>query len=136
MPLSPGTEGYLAAVEAACSRMTWLGGQEEAGGCSFMTAILRYTFLLQRDQPGRQMAAVPFAVLLPGPVLSGIREQQPLALCLVAGYATVLHALRRHLWIQGWGRRVMEGVERKLAGSEWEEVIAWPVQVVLSNPSE
>lgn len=32
MPLSPGTEGYLAAVEAARSRMTWLGGQEEAGG--------------------------------------------------------------------------------------------------------
>lgn len=94
MPLSPGTEGYLAAVEAARSRMTWLGGQEEAGGYSFMIAILRYTLLLQRDQPGRQMAAVPFAVLLPGPVLSGIREQQPLALCLVAGYATVLHALR------------------------------------------
>ena len=129
-PLSPATEGYLAALRAANARMTWPGGREEAEAYEYMIGILRYTFLLHRETPGRVMTIIPFATKLPDPVLSAIREQQPLALCLVAGYATVLYSLKRNMWIQGWGGRVMEAVERKLEGTEWEEVIAWPLRVV------
>ena len=134
-PLSPATEGYLAALRAAHARMTWPGGRDEADAYGYMIDILRYTFVLHRETSGRMMAFLPFAIKLPDLVLSGIREQQPLALCLVAGYATVLYSLKNNLWIHGWGEGVMEGVERKLAGTEWEEVIAWPSRVVSRDPS-
>jgi hypothetical protein len=134
-PLSPATEGYLAALRAAHARMTWPGGRDEADAYDYMIDILRYTFVLHRETSGRMMAFLPFAIKLPDLVLSGIREQQPLALCLVAGYATVLYSLKNNLWIHGWGEGVMEGVERKLAGTEWEEVIAWPSRVVSRDPS-
>jgi hypothetical protein len=133
VPLSPATEGYFAALKAAHARTIWPGGHGEAEAYAAAIEILRYTFLLYREEPGRQGAAVPFAVWLPQPVLSGIRDHQPIALCLVAGYATILHWLREDLWIQGWGRRVMGGLRVGLASNEWEEVIAWPLQVVGSD---
>jgi hypothetical protein len=71
--------------------------------------ILRYTFLLYREAPERLLVELPFAAFLPEPVLSGIRAKKPLALCLVSGYAIALHWVRKYLWVQGWGRWVMEG---------------------------
>jgi hypothetical protein len=133
VPLSPATEGYFAALKAAHARTIWPGGHGQAEAYAAAIEILRYTFLLYREEPGRQGAAVPFAVYLPELVLSGIREYQPIALCLLAGYATILHWLKKDLWIQGWGRRVMDGLRAGLGGSEWEEVIAWPLQVVGSD---
>ncbi|KIM97691.1 hypothetical protein OIDMADRAFT_31625 [Oidiodendron maius Zn] len=135
-PLSPAVETYLTALQTVCVRMTWQEGSKEGEGYNFMIGILRYSFLLHREASGRQMTAVPFAVLLPEPVLSGVRNQQPFALCLVAGYAVVLHWLRRHLWIQGWGRRVMNAIWTKLMGTEWEGIITWPLQVVSSDSTE
>lgn len=134
-PLIPEIESYLSALKAAHARMTWPGGSEEAEGYSFMIGMLRHTFILHYEEPTRQMAAIPFAVLLPEPVLSGIHDQKPFALCLVAGYATVLHRLKQHLWIQGWGKRVIDGIGKKLAGSEWEEIVAWPLEVASQDIS-
>lgn len=122
--------GYIATLKVAHTRISWLGGQEVAEAYRTAIELLLQTFLLHHAEPTSQGSIVPFAVQLPEQVLSGIREQQPLALCLIAGYAAVLHWLRAHLWIQGWGRRVIEGVWKRLRGSEWEEVIAWPLQVV------
>lgn len=135
-PLDAGTEGYIVALKAAHARMTWLGGDEEAEAYNFVIGLLRNSFLLYNEAPSKQIAAVPFAVFLPEPVLSGIHEEKPLALCLIAGYSVVLHRLKEHHMVRGWGRRVMDGVQRKLAGSEWEGVIAWPLDVVLHGPSE
>jgi hypothetical protein len=132
-PLDAATESYLATLNSAYARMTWQAGSKEAEGYDFMLGILRYTFLLHHETSGRQIAAVPFAALMPEPVLSGVRNQQPFALCLVAGYAVVLHWLRRLLWIQGWGKRVLDAIEMKLMATEWEGLITWPLQVVASD---
>lgn len=70
-PLSPAVETYLTALQTACVRMTWQEGSKKDEGYNFMIGVLRYSFLLHREASGRQMTAVPFAVLLPEPVLSG-----------------------------------------------------------------
>ena len=131
--INPAAEGYIATLKAVHASMRWIDGQEQAEGYSRAIEFLRDTFLLHAEDSVSQGSMVPFAVRMPEQVLLGIREQQPLALCLIAGYATVLHWLRSHLWIQGWGRRVIDGVETILKGNEWQEVIAWPLRVVRNS---
>lgn len=133
-PLNPATEEFLVALHAANAAMDWPGGTADAEAYSFMIGVLRYTFRLHCEMPGRQHKVIPFAIRLPERVLAGIREQHGLALCLIAGYAAVLHTLKNNVWIQDWGLRVIKTVERKLAGTEWEKLAAWASRVTSKDP--
>lgn len=99
--LKPTAESYLAALMAAHARLTWPGGHTESDGYMYTINMLRYTFQLHREIPNKQMKAIPFAIMMNDLVLAGIKDQHPLALCLIAGYGTVLHTLSRFSWIQG-----------------------------------
>jgi hypothetical protein len=89
-------------------------------------ARLRHTFLLERDQPGTTMTIVPFAIWVPDLFVERMRDREPMALVILAHYAVVLHWLRRIIWLQDWGSRIIYAVRDALS-EEWTDCMAWPM---------
>lgn len=89
-------------------------------------AVLMWPFLLER--------AWGFAALL--------KEMRPLSLVILAYYGVALHASRSHWYIGDWGQRLVIDVSKTLAvagggaeDSEWDELMAWPLEMVKNGES-
>ncbi|KAH8649366.1 hypothetical protein BX600DRAFT_442624 [Xylariales sp. PMI_506] len=67
-----------------------------------------------------------FPILAPASFWTLAQNETPLALAILANYCIILHWLRGSIWIQGWGKRGLEAIQRTLP-EEWQECIAWAV---------
>ena len=73
------------------------------------------------------MAVMPFPIQCPLECIERLKEQDPLALAILAHYAVIIHWLReKHLWMRGWGKDIVDVVKDTLSG-EWLDCIEWPL---------
>ena len=56
-----------------------------------------------------------------------LKEQQPMALIILARYGVVLHAISDQWWSKGWGRQVIEAIS-KMLDAEWQPSIHWAMK--------
>lgn len=63
---------------------------------------------------------------VPGRFQDLVRERQPFALVVLAHYAVTLHHLRDTWWMGNWGARILKEIVN-LLGSEWREMLIWPI---------
>jgi hypothetical protein len=72
------------------------------------------------------MVVMPFPIQCPLQFVLKLKEQDPLALVILAHYAVILHWLREeHLWMRGWGKDIVDTVKHTL-DKEWLDCIEWP----------
>lgn len=95
--------------------------------------MLRVTFLLAAERPGSKMAIISFAILAPDEFVQRMKDGEPMALAILAHYAVVLHQLRKHIWLYGWGKKVVLAV-RDSIDKEWLGCIEWAVGEVADDP--
>ncbi|KAF5018458.1 hypothetical protein F66182_9555 [Fusarium sp. NRRL 66182] len=59
---------------------------------------------------------------------------QPLALVLLAYYATLLHWGESRYWFfENWADTLVMAIVEKVQGSPWEDLVSWPVEVILHD---
>ncbi|KAI9812942.1 MAG: hypothetical protein M1827_004460 [Pycnora praestabilis] len=92
-------------------------------------ATLRDCFLLTAQRPGVKMTVVLFPIMVSPDFMKNLGEREPMALTIVAHYAVLLHWLRGHVWLEGWGKLVADAVTETI-GREWCSCIAWVAQEV------
>ncbi|PVH76200.1 hypothetical protein DL98DRAFT_641726 [Cadophora sp. DSE1049] len=99
---------------------------------SYDSAIqdLRCGFLRARDRPNAKMVVLPCPIMLNKDVMEEMRRKQPMALVILAHYGVLLHALRRDLWMKGWGRDVIFAVRGEVDAGVWGECLRWPVEQI------
>jgi hypothetical protein len=73
-----------------------------------------------------------WAILLQDSFIMELKKKEPLALVILAHYATLLHGINEQWWAQGRGRRLVEAVCHILP-SPWQPAIHWPKHVVQST---
>ncbi|KAK9366257.1 hypothetical protein V1509DRAFT_648909, partial [Lipomyces kononenkoae] len=57
------------------------------------------------------------------------------ALAILAHYAVILHWLRGHIWLDGWGEEIVDAV-RQVLSSGWHACIAWVLKEVADSHTE
>jgi hypothetical protein len=77
--------------------------------------------------PGDRAAAINWLVVLESSYVSSLKDNQPLALVILAHYGTVLNGLRDSWFVQGLGTRVIEVVYLSLP-EKWRPLIHWPME--------
>ena len=97
----------------------------------YSLAILALRTCLEKIEanPGDHGVALNWLVFLEGSYVSSLKSNQPLALVILAHYGVVLHGLREHWFVQGWGIRVIEVVHLTLS-EEWKPLVHWPMRQV------
>jgi hypothetical protein len=60
---------------------------------------------------------------------SSLKDNQPLALVILAHYGVVLNGLRDSWFVQGLGTRVIEVVHLSLS-EKWRPLVHWPLEQV------
>ncbi|KAH7166446.1 hypothetical protein EDB81DRAFT_713000 [Dactylonectria macrodidyma] len=70
-----------------------------------------------------------FIHFAPESYFSLLQQRQPPALVLFAYFGALLHDLKDHWFLEGWGKSIVEVVE-DILGSYWKPWISWPLQVV------
>jgi len=126
-PLSSEIETALAILTAKNNSTT----SDERLRESYHSAIqdLRNGFLRARDRPYAKMVVLPCPIMLREDVMEEMRRKRPMALVILAHYGVLLHALRRDLWMKGWGRDVIFAVRAEVDVEVWGECLRWPVEV-------
>lgn len=91
--------------------------------------LMRTSFLIAHEQPGKKMAVMPFPVQCPVKYVDKLMEKDPLALAILAHYAVIVHWLREeHIWMRGWGKDIVDAVKESFGvHEEWLECIMWPM---------
>jgi hypothetical protein len=59
-----------------------------------------------------------------------VEERCPQALVIVAVYCVLLKRTGQVWWINGKAEDLLRVVKSELVGQEWDEWLAWPVEVV------
>lgn len=105
-------------------------------GDEYTAAIsaLRHNFLLAIEHPDVNLTMVLFPVFVSPEFLPLVCIGEPLALAILANYAVILHWLRGHVWLEGWGRQVVGAVHQVLP-LDWHQCVAWAVSEVGSARS-
>lgn len=67
-----------------------------------------------------------FPILLSPEYWLFLRNEEHLALALLANYAVILYWLRKNIWMEGWGRGTIRAVQEALP-QDWHDCIAWAV---------
>ncbi|PYI10309.1 hypothetical protein BO78DRAFT_415060 [Aspergillus sclerotiicarbonarius CBS 121057] len=68
-----------------------------------------------------------FPVMCPPDFWAMVRTSEPLSLAILANYAVTLHWLRTNVWMQCWGKEIVDAIRQALP-LEWHECIAWAVR--------
>jgi hypothetical protein len=79
--------------------------------------------------PGDKAAAINWLVFLESSYVSSLKDNQPLALVILAHYGIVLNGLRDSWFVQGLGTRVIEVVHMSLS-EKWRPLVHWPMEQV------
>jgi hypothetical protein len=79
--------------------------------------------------PGDRAAAINWLVVLESSYVSSLKDNQPLALVILAHYGIVLNGLRDSWFVQGLGIRVIEVVHLSLS-EKWRPLVHWPMEQV------
>ena len=82
-----------------------------------------------KANPGNRAAAINWLVFLESSYVSSLKDNQPLALVILAHYGIVLHGLRDSWFVQGLGTRVIEVVHLSLS-EKWRPLVHWPMEQV------
>jgi len=82
-----------------------------------------------KANPGDRAAAINWLVFLENSYVSSLKDNQPLALVILAHYGIVLNGLRDSWFVQGLGTRVIEVVHRSLS-EKWRPLVHWPMEQV------
>jgi hypothetical protein len=93
--------------------------------------MLRYSFLLGQEYPGKKLIIMPFPILAPEEYISEMKMKKQLALVILAHYAVLLHwqAGAGSLWLQTWGKHIVDAV-RESVNEDWVDCIQWPLEQV------
>lgn len=81
------------------------------------------------SNPGDRAAALSWLVFLQSPYVSTLKSNQPLGLVILAHYGIILHGLRDHWFIDGFGVQLIQIIHLNLA-EEWRAMIDWPMRRV------
>lgn len=102
---------------------------------SMAIEVLRRNFVLATSAAHVQLTINLFPVMVQYKFLEFMRLGEPLALAILANYAVVLHWLRSHIWLEGWGQQTINAVGQALP-HDWHDCIAWAIQEVRSGQVE
>jgi hypothetical protein len=115
------------------SRRNNIPGSDERLRVPYKAAIdmLRYSFLLSQEHPGKKLIILPFPILAPAEYISELKRKSPLALAILAHYAVLLHwqAGAGSVWLQTWGKHVVDAV-KEITDEAWVDCIEWPLEQV------
>ena len=91
--------------------------------------LMRTSFLIAHEQPGKKMAVMPFPIQCPVEYVDKLMAKDPLALAILAHYAVIVHWLRgEHIWMRGWGKDIVDAVKENVGDQkEWLDCIEWPM---------
>ncbi|GAM43205.1 hypothetical protein TCE0_047r17820 [Talaromyces pinophilus] len=87
---------------------------------------LRYVLILTSTPRPPHVTLVIFPMLSPAKYWDMILNHDPLALAVLANYAVTIHRLRHSIWLEGWGKEMVDAVHAILA-PEWHDCIEWAV---------
>lgn len=85
---------------------------------------LRYIFILTSTPRPAHITLVIFPMLNPRDYWDMILYNDPLALAVLANYAVTIHWLRYSIWLEGWGKQIVDAV-RAILAPEWHDCIDW-----------
>ncbi|PWY80266.1 hypothetical protein BO94DRAFT_470979 [Aspergillus sclerotioniger CBS 115572] len=68
-----------------------------------------------------------FPVVCPPEFWAMVRISEPLSLAILANYAVTLHWLRMNIWMECWGKEIVNAVHQVLP-LDWHDCIAWAVR--------
>lgn len=122
--LPVGTEGVL--TELSRRIHTTIATTIHGDVYSAAISTLRSSFVLATERPDVKLAIAFFPVMVQPEFLMLVCIGEPLALAILANYAVILHWLRGHIWLEGWGKQVIDAVHQALP-QDWRECIAWAV---------
>jgi hypothetical protein len=77
--------------------------------------------------PGDRAAAISWLFFLESSYVSSLKDNQPLALVILAHYGIVLNGLRDSWFVQELGTRVIEVVHLSLS-EKWRPLVHWPME--------
>ncbi|KAG9233523.1 hypothetical protein BJ875DRAFT_442165 [Amylocarpus encephaloides] len=120
--LSPAIEETLALLSYHNQQTT--SNPELIGAYEGAIAMLRITFVLTEEHPDMNMAILPFPLFTPKEYITRLKAREPFALVILAHYAVVLHWLRHYLWLQGWGKEIVEAIKDKV-DDDHQRCIQW-----------
>jgi hypothetical protein len=132
MPLAVDVEDMLAClgrrvttVQATAAEMSLTSDDEEVYPASIQA--LRYSLTVQQVYKSVRSTLTLFLVGSPAGFWALVKTRQPLALAILANYAVSLHRARTSIWIEGWGRELVDAV-REILPSDWHDCIGWAVR--------
>lgn len=96
----------------------------QAGTYFAVIQSLRYVLILTSTPRPAHVTLVIFPMLNPSEYWDMILNHDPLALAVLANYAVTIHRLRHSIWLEGWGKGMVDAVHAILA-PEWHDCIEW-----------
>lgn len=96
-------------------------------------AQLRQLFALTKPKEKGWKFILLWPIKLPPPFIQLVQDSNPIALCALAHWCVpIYHAPQK--WFTGdFAERTLEAVAQKLAGTQWEEGIRWPLKATLGE---
>ncbi|EEA25003.1 conserved hypothetical protein [Talaromyces marneffei ATCC 18224] len=88
---------------------------------------LRYILILTSTPRPAHVTLVIFPMTNPSDYWDMMLNHDPLALAVLANYAVTIHRLRHSIWLEGWGKEMVDAVHAILA-PEWHDCIEWALQ--------
>ncbi|KAK9367907.1 hypothetical protein V1509DRAFT_640144 [Lipomyces kononenkoae] len=131
--LSPELEDSLAQLRQRT--YTTIGTTAHTSAYRSAISLVRESFLVVLSGHSAQKAMALFPILVESKLMIMVRLGEPLALAILAHYAVILHWLRGHIWLEGWGEEIVHAISQVLP-SDWHVCIAWALQEVASSHPE
>ncbi|KAL1953934.1 hypothetical protein VTO42DRAFT_2012 [Malbranchea cinnamomea] len=96
----------------------------------YVHTIDQVEIMLERLHGGcaRPSLAFLWSIKVPRKYVALLKNFQPMALVILAHFCVVLHLLRGHWWLQGWGSIMLNSIWKNLDPG-WREGIHWPMAV-------
>jgi len=93
--------------------------------------LLRYSFQLSQEHPGKKLIVMPFPILAPKDYVQELKAKKPMAMAILAHYAVLLHwqAGAGSLWLQSWGKDIIDAVRENI-DEGWVDSMQWPLEQV------
>ncbi|KAK9311116.1 hypothetical protein V1524DRAFT_443526 [Lipomyces starkeyi] len=114
---------------------TTIGTTAQRQACIDAIRLVRHSFLLALSGHSVQKTIALFPILIDSELLIMVRLAEPLALAILAHYAVILHWLRGHIWLEGWGEQTLDAVRQALP-PDWHVCIAWALEEVGGGHAE
>lgn len=93
---------------------------------------LRNGFVRVALYPSDQPLVISWPVLVGPSYLALLKKFDPMALCVLAHYAVVLHSLNDVWWMKGLAPRMVEAIA-EILGAEWEPLLRWALDKTRVN---